>query len=143
VSSYRIVLVDDHAMFRHGLRSILEESRDLEIVGEVGDGLALLKLLKKLTPQMVILDISMPHLRGLEAIPEAKTIDSELKILILSMHKERDYVYNSISAGANGYLLKEDADTDLFTAIETIRQGKCYISPLLSGELTYELIQAR
>jgi DNA-binding NarL/FixJ family response regulator len=143
VSSYHIVLVDDHAMFRQGVMSILEESEDLEIVGEVGDGLAFLKLLKKLTPQMVILDISMPHLRGLEAIPEAKIIHPELKILILSMHKEKEYVYQSISDGADGYLLKENAVTELFAAIETIRQGKCYISPLLSGELTHELINTR
>jgi DNA-binding NarL/FixJ family response regulator len=143
VSSYHIVLVDDHAMFRQGVMSILAGSEDLEIVGEVGDGLAFLKLLKKLTPQMVILDISMPHLRGIEAIPEAKTIHPELKILILSMHKEKEYVYKSISSGADGYLLKENAVTELFAAIETIRRGKCYISPLLSGELTHDLIKAR
>jgi DNA-binding NarL/FixJ family response regulator len=142
VSLYRIVLVDDHAMFRQGVKGILEEFEDLEVVGEVGDGLALLKLLKKLTPQMVILDISMPHLRGIEAILEVKSIAPQVKVLILSMHKGTDYVYHAISAGADGYLLKEDADTELFAAIKTIRQGRHYISPLLSGELTHDLIQA-
>jgi DNA-binding NarL/FixJ family response regulator len=143
VSRYSIVLVDDHLMFRQGVRSILEESEDLEIVGEVGDGLALLKLLRKETPDLIILDISMPHLRGLEAIREVKSMAPQVKVLILSMHTGTEYVYHAISAGADGYLLKEDADTELFTAIKTIGEGKHYISPLLSGELTHNLIQAR
>jgi DNA-binding NarL/FixJ family response regulator len=129
-------------MFRHGIKSILEGAEGLEVVGEAGDGLKLLALLKQMTPDMVILDISMPNLRGLEATKEIKTISSDVKVLILTMHRDKEYVYYAISAGAEGYLLKEDADTELFTAIEKIRQGGHYISPLLSGELTHELIQA-
>jgi len=142
VNPYRIVLADDHVMFRHGIKSILEGAEGLEVVGEASDGLDLLKILKKAIPDMVILDISMPNLRGLEATKEIKTISSDVKVLILSMHRDKEYVYYAISAGAEGYLLKEDADTELFTAIEKIRQGGHYISPLLSGELTHELIQA-
>ena len=142
MSPYRIVLADDHAMFRQGIKNILEGAEDLEVVGEASDGLKLLALLKRMTPDMVILDISMPNLRGLEAIKEIKIISSDVKVLILTMHRDKEYVYHAISAGAEGYLLKEDADTELFTAIEKIRQGGHYISPLLSGELTHELIQA-
>ena len=91
---------------------------------------------------MVILDISMPHLRGIEAIREIKLIVPGVKILILTMHKDKEFLCHAVTEGAEGYLLKEDADTDLFAAIEKIRQGDHYISPLLSGELTYELIQA-
>jgi len=91
---------------------------------------------------MVILDISMPNLRGLEATREIKMIYREVKVLILTMHRDKEYVHYAISAGAEGYLLKEDADTELFVAVEKIRQGDYYISPLLSGELTHELIQA-
>ena len=89
---------------------------------------------------MVILDISMPNLRGLEATREIKAIFPNVKVLILTMHRHKEYVYGAISAGAEGYLLKEDADTELFVAVEKIRQGGRYISPILSGELTYELV---
>jgi len=141
VNPYRIILADDHALFRQGIKNILEKDEGVEVIGEAGDGLKLLELLKKMTPDMVILDISMPNLRGLEATREIKMILPDVKVLILSMHKDREYMYSAISAGAEGYLLKEDADTDLFAAIEKIRQDGQYISPLLFGELTNELFQ--
>jgi DNA-binding NarL/FixJ family response regulator len=141
VSSYSILLADDHVMFRQGMKRILEGVADLEVVGEVGDGLKLLERLKKSSPDMVILDISMPNLRGIEATKEIKTANSEVKVLILTMHKDKEYLYHAISAGADGYLLKEDADTELFSAIETIRRGGNYISPLLSVELADDLAQ--
>jgi DNA-binding NarL/FixJ family response regulator len=142
VNPYRIILADDHVLFRQGIRNILEKDKGLEVIGEAGDGLKLLELLKKVTPDMVILDISMPNLRGLEATREIKTILPDVKVLILSMHRDKEYMYSAISAGAEGYLLKEDADTDLFSAIQKIRQNGHYISPLLFGELTSELFQA-
>ena len=137
---YRIVLADDHVLLRQGLKKIIEEKADIEVVGEAGDGLELLNLLNKLTlskltPNMVILDISMPNLSGIEATRQIKTIYPDVKVLILSMHRNSEYVYHSISAGAQGYLLKEDASVDLFSAIEKIRQGGVYISPLLASEL--------
>lgn len=135
---YRIVLADAHVMFRQGIKNILEKAKDLEIVRETGDGLKLLELLKKEPADMVILDISMPNLQGIEATREIKMILPDVKVLILSMHRDKEYVYHAISAGAEGYLLKEDADTELFAAIEKIRQGEHYISPLLSGDLTQE-----
>jgi len=142
VNPYRIILADNHTMFRQGIKNILEGAEDLEVVGEAGDGLNLLELLKKVTFDMVILDISMPNLGGFEATREIKTIFPDVKVLILTMHRDKEYVYHAIAAGAEGYLLKEDADTELFAAVEKIRQGGHYISPLLSGKLTHELIQA-
>ena len=142
MNTYRIFLADDHVMFRKGIKNILEEAAGLVVSGEAGDGLELLGLIKKAAPDMVVLDIAMPGLRGLEAAREIKIISPEVKVLILTMHRDREYVYCAISAGAEGYLLKEDADTELFKAIEKIRSGKYYISPLLSGELTHELIRA-
>jgi len=118
METFRIVIVDDHTLVRQGLKRIIGEMADLEVIGEAGDGLELLKLLEKITPHMILLDISMPNLRGNEAIREIKALHPEVKILILSMHKEKEYLYQAISAGANGYFLKEDADTELFTAIE-------------------------
>ena len=86
---YRIVLADDHVLLRRGIKQIIEASADMQVVGEAGDGLDLLNLLKTITPDMIILDISMPNLRGVEATREIKMIYPEIKILILSMHKKK------------------------------------------------------
>jgi DNA-binding NarL/FixJ family response regulator len=119
---------------RHGLRRILEERDNLEIAGEVGDGLELLSLLNKVNPDLIILDLSMPNLRGIEAIPEIRHIRPNAKVLMLTMHKEEEYLYQAISAGADGYLLKDDAEKELFLAIEHIQSGKIYISPGLADQ---------
>jgi DNA-binding NarL/FixJ family response regulator len=142
MGAYRIVLADDHALFRQGIKKILSSAEDLDVVGETGDGLELIELVKKLFPDMVILDISMPNLRGLEATREIKIISPEIKVLILTMHKDNAYLSDAFSSGAEGYLVKEDADTELFSAISMLRSGRHYISPLLSGDLAHELIQA-
>jgi len=138
---YRIILADDHAMLRHGLKRILAEGGDLEIAGEAGDGIELLGLLKKVIPHMVILDISMPNLGGIEAVHEIKRINPNIKVLILTMHKDEEYLHPAISAGADGYLLKEDADQDLFSAIEKIRCGGAYVSPSLSERITTDWVK--
>jgi DNA-binding NarL/FixJ family response regulator len=123
-------------LFRQGLRKLIEEASDLEVVGEAGDGQELLALLNPVAPDMVILDISMPKLRGVDAIPDIKQKHPAVKVLILSMHKE--YLHQALSAGADGYLLKEDADQDLFYAVECIRQGRAYLSPRLTEQLVSE-----
>ena len=140
MTPYQIIIADDHALLRQGIRSIIETSEDMEVIGEASDGLELLNILKSITPHMVILDISMPKMRGFEATREIKSNHLDINILILSMHKKKEYLYHAFSAGASGYLLKEDTDTELFTAIETIRRGEVYISPLLQKELTSDLI---
>ena len=137
----KIILADDHLMFRQGIKKILEEINDIEVIGEARDGLELLSLVKKMPPDIVILDISMPNIRGIEATREIKMIDAKIKVLILTMHKSREYLFHAISAGAEGYLLKEDADSELFSAIEKIRRGRAYISPILNAEMTDNFIQ--
>jgi DNA-binding NarL/FixJ family response regulator len=134
-SPFKILLADDHVMFRRGVRRIIQGIDNVEVVGEASDGLELLKLLKDLDPQLVIMDISMPNLRGLEATREIKSVDSRVKVLILTMHKDREYLYHALTAGAEGYLLKEDADGELISAIETLRKGGTFISSLLSSQL--------
>jgi len=134
VGSYRVILADDHVLVRHGLRLILEENSNLEIAAEVGDGLELLNVLHKINADLIILDVSMPNLRGIEAIPEIRRIRPNARVLMLTMHKEEDYLYQAISAGANGYLLKDDAEKELFSAIEHIKNGKIYISPSLADQ---------
>ena len=131
---YRVILADDHVLVRHGLKLILEENPNLEIAAEVGDGLELLNVLQKINPDLIVLDVSMPNLRGIEAIPEIRRVRPNAKVLMLTMHKEEDYLYQAISAGANGYLLKEDAEKELFSAIEHIKNGKIYISPGLADQ---------
>ena len=140
VNPYRIVLADDHLMFRNGIKRIIAESKELLVIGEARDGLELRNLLKNTDTDMVILDISMPRLRGLEATREIKTIYPEVKVLILSMHKSKEYLLQALSARADGYLLKEDTDEELFSAIETIRQEKIYLSPQLSEEVKHNLL---
>lgn len=141
MAPYSIVLADDHALVRQGLRRILEDADDLEVVGEANDGLELLQLLTHVTPQMVILDIFMPNLRGIEAITEIKMMNPEVKILILTMHRDKEYLYLALSAGAKGYLLKEDAPKELFSAIAKVRQDKTYISPYFSDKVVDDLVQ--
>ena len=133
MGGYLIVLADDHALFRQGLRKIIEGVADLEVTGEAGDGLELLSLLQTTIPHLVILDISMPRLRGIEAVREVKKRYPAVKVLVLTMYRE--YLHQALSAGAEGYLLKEDADRELFSAIDKIRQGGSYISPRLREEL--------
>lgn len=131
---YRIVLADDHALLRDGLRKILEGEDDLRVVGEASDGLEALALLDKIPFDMVILDISMPNLGGVETTNRIKRLHPEVKVLILTRHKSQEYLQHAMAAGADGYLLKEDANVDLFSAIERIRKGEVYILPQLDGK---------
>jgi len=130
-----VVLADDHAMFRQGIRKILEDLPGVHIRGEAGDGLELLDVLKKIEPDLVILDISMPNLRGMEAIREIKALCPNTKILMLTMHKESEYLRYALKAGADGFLLKEDADSELLKALDAVRREKLYVSPLLTEYL--------
>ncbi len=129
------MLADDHVMFRQGIKQIIREIDGYEIIGEAGDGLELLQLLRRLVPELIILDISMPNLRGLEAAREIKRIYPNLKILLLTMHKRKEFVRQGLSHGVDGFLLKEDADIELIRAIRTIERGEKYFSPLLSAIL--------
>ena len=137
--AYRIIIADDHYLIRQGLRSILEEQDDLQVVGEAKDGLELLFLLDQLKPHLVLLDISMPNLQGIETARLIKMRHPEMHILILTMHQEREFVIAAVSAGVEGYLLKEDAPQDLLLAIQKIRHGKGFISPSL-GKIWKEAI---
>jgi DNA-binding NarL/FixJ family response regulator len=140
MSPYQIILADDHLMFRNGIKRIIEDSQNLSVIGEAGDGLQLLELLKKTKPDMVILDISMPKLRGLETTLEIKARYPDIKVLILTMHRNKEYLLQAVSAKADGYLLKEDTDRQLIVAIESIRAGKIFLSPLMSEDLSQNLL---
>ncbi len=140
---YRIVLAEDHALVRAGIKKIVEDFADLKVVGEAGDGLQLLELLKTLSADLVILDISMPRMSGIEVAKEIKRSYPQVKVLILTMHKMKEYLNDAIAAGVDGYLLKEDLAKELGSAIAKIRQGTTYISTLLSNEMTSLFVQSR
>jgi DNA-binding NarL/FixJ family response regulator len=131
MSPYDIVLADDHILVRQGIKKILQEDHEMRVVGEAGDGVELMECLEKITPDMVILDISMPRLRGLAAAAKIRQLYPSIKVLILSMHRNKEYLRQALTVGVHGYLLKEDADVALFAAIEIVRQDKIFISPLL------------
>jgi len=135
MAPYTIVLADDHALFRQGVRKIIEDVDDLKVVGEASDGLDLLELLKKSKPNLIILDIAMPNLRGLEAAREIKGLYPHIKVLLLTMHKKKDFLQQGLEAGVDGFLVKEDADTALLQAVKAIQRGEKYYSPLISDKL--------
>jgi two-component system, NarL family, response regulator NreC len=127
-----IIIAEDHPGFRKLLRLELDAAPDLEIIGEVEDGLQLLELLKRVQPDMVILDISMPNLGGLETARLIKEQYCQIKVLFLTMHKNPAYVDQARRIGAEGYLLKEEIDQALLPAIDLIKAGERYISPCFS-----------
>jgi DNA-binding NarL/FixJ family response regulator len=131
MSPYNIILADDHVLVREGLRRLIQEDPELRVVDEAGDGLELLEILEKSTPDMVIIDINMPRLRGLEATKFIKELYPDIKVLVLTMNKSKEILYQAMNNGADGYLLKEDANVILHYAIKTIRSGKTFISPLI------------
>jgi len=140
VTPYGVVLADDHVLIRQGIRRIIQEHQGLEVIGEARDGLELLDFLKTAEPALVLLDINMPRLSGLEVSKIIKTRYPQIKILMLTMYKNQEYLHVALEAGVEGYLLKEDADTELIKAINTIRSGRNYVSALLSQELTDLLV---
>jgi DNA-binding NarL/FixJ family response regulator len=140
---YKILLADDHILVREAVKHSLEKLSDLEVVGEAQDGLELLGLLNRLTPDLIILDVSMPKLSGLEAVREIKKHLPAVKIMMLTMYKSVEYLHQAITSGVHGYLLKENALADLHGAIETIRRGGTYISPLIAGELRDMLLRSK
>jgi DNA-binding NarL/FixJ family response regulator len=129
---YKIVLADDHALVRRGIKKVIEEDGNFKVIGEARDGLELLEFLKTGQPDLVIVDIAMPRLRGLEAAKQVKELYPGVKVLILSMYRSREYLRRAKRAGASGYVLKEEADTDLLSAIRLISHGGTYYSPRLS-----------
>ena len=137
---YRIVLADDHPLLREAIKKSIEEIPDFQVVGEAGDGLELLELLEKLVPDLILLDISMPRFNGLQAAGNIKKSYPKVKILILTMIKSRESIQRALQIGVNGYLLKENAFSDLIAAIRTIQKGKTYLSPLITDQIAQVMV---
>jgi two-component system, NarL family, response regulator NreC len=132
VSKVRIVLGDDHTLVRHGLRKILEEQKDWTVVAEASDGREAVRQALSLQPDVVVLDIGMPLLNGIEATRQIARRFPSINILILSMHAEEAYITQAMKAGARGYLLKDSADTELIRAVMAVAAGKSFFSPAVA-----------
>lgn len=138
--SIKIVLADDHAMLRDGISRSFEQVEDIEVVGQAGDGLAAIQLVRKLKPDVIIMDIGMPELNGMEATRQISKAFPEVKVIGLSMHSSDKYVREMFKAGASGYLLKNCPFQELTTAIRTVAGGKTYVSPSIGGMIIQEYV---
>lgn len=131
----RVLLADDHALVRSGIRSLLQSLDNVEVVGEAGDGDTALKLIEQLAPDIVLMDITMPGLNGLEALPRIRTAFPAVRVIILSMHTNEAYVSKALRSGAVGYLLKDAATIELELALQAVSRGDTYLSPAVSKQL--------
>jgi len=131
--SIRIVLADDHQITRQGLRSLLEEQQDMEVISEAEDGRTAVRLARKLAPDVIIMDVSMPDLNGVEATRQIVGESGTTRVIALSMHSDALFVTEMLKSGASGYLLKDCAFEELAQAIRTVISGKTYLSPSISG----------
>lgn len=137
----RVLLADDHTLVRAGLRKLLESLPDIEVVGEAEDGLAMLTLIEKRHPNLVLMDIAMPGLNGLEAAARLTKTYPQIRVLILSMHQNEDYVRQALRNGAAGYLLKDAAPVELELALKAIFRGETYLSPAVSKGVVSNYVQ--
>jgi two-component system response regulator NreC len=130
--SCRVILADDHTIVRHGLSKLLEQEEGIEVVAETKDGHSTVELARELSPDIVIMDIGMPGLNGIDATQQILRESSKVRILALSMHSSKNFVIEMLKAGASGYLLKECALEELITAIKAVMAGKTYLSPSIT-----------
>ena len=131
----RILLGDDHGIVRRGMRALLETEADMSVVGEAADGLEVLRLCEELHPDVLVLDIAMPRLNGIDVAERAVKHNPALKVLFLSMYADESYVLRALSAGAKGYLLKDATEQDLVPALRTVSQGRPFFSSAISAML--------
>lgn len=137
---YKIVIADDHAIFRDGIKELINSRPGIGVTGEAADGMALLKVLSRQTPDLVILDITMPGLSGIEIAREIRRRWPRLAILFLSMHKKKEYLKRALATGARGYMIKENTAEELLAAIAAIRRGGTYVSPTLINAFSTDII---
>jgi two-component system response regulator NreC len=132
MSTIRVLLADDHRILREGIRALIEDQEDMVVVGESEDGLATVKKVAELLPDVVVMDIAMPLLNGLEATRQIHRDYPQVKVLILTMHENEEYIRQVLAAGALGYVLKDAAARDLLGAIRTVNQGEAVLSPAIT-----------
>jgi DNA-binding NarL/FixJ family response regulator len=141
VAQIRIVLADDHTIIRSGLRLLLERQPDFKVVAEAEDGRQAVQLVAKHHPDVVVLDIGMPQLNGIEATRQIVAQDSHPNVVILSMHSDESYVLRALKAGARAYILKNAAEADLIRAVQAVSEGKSFFSPVISKMLLEDYVR--
>lgn len=141
VAKIRVLLVDDHVILREGIRALLALSRDVEVVGEAGDGQTALERVAELAPDVVLMDIAMPGLDGLEATRRIKDRYKGVKVLILTQHENREYVFPILKAGADGYVLKKAAGTELISAIRAVHEGGTFLYPSVAKTVVEDYLR--
>lgn len=143
MNKIRIIIVDDHSIVRDGVRQLLLTQRDMEVVGEAGDGQEALRQVKTLKPDVILLDIAMPGLNGLESIGLIKDAAPETRIVILSMHAKESYVHQAFSAGALGYVLKASSSDDILSAIRFADKSEYYMSSKIRADVIESFLQSK
>jgi two-component system, NarL family, response regulator NreC len=142
-NKYRILLVDDQTILREGIKSLLSFQPNLEVIGEAGDGLEAVRLVDKLQPDLVLMDLSMPIMSGVEAIQEIKKKWPEMKLLALTVNETEEYISATLKAGADGYVLKDSTRSELFQAINNVLSGKRVLSPGVSKKVIDGYLEGR
>jgi len=137
----RILLADDHTVIRSGLRMVLEKQADFEVIGEAGDGRQAVKMAQELHPDVIVMDIAMPNLNGIDAAKQIVNQDSQVAVVILSMHSDEGYVMRALKSGAKAYLLKDSAEADLIRAVRAVKEGKSFFSPAVSRMLLEDYVR--
>jgi len=138
---FSIVIAEDHTILREGLNALLSSQSDLKVVGEAGDGLEAIRCVRNHSPDMVLLDLSMPRMTGLDAIKAIKKANAQTKIIVLTVHRAEEYLLATLRAGADGYVLKEAHSTELLTAIRHVLAGRQYLSPSIPGTMIERLLE--
>ena len=136
-----ILLVDDHTILRAGLKMMLNAQPDMDVVGEAHEGRQAIQEAQRLRPDIVLMDITMPDMNGIEATRQIKKILPDVKVLVLTMHENDEYVFQALRAGASGYILKEAADTDLISALRVVQNGNFYLSPTAQSVMVGDYLQ--
>jgi DNA-binding NarL/FixJ family response regulator len=140
-SKIRVLVVDDHTILRVGLRMMLNAQPDIEVVGEASDGNEAVTEALRLSPDVILMDIAMPDCNGIEATRQVKRVLPETRVLVLTMHENEEYLFQTLRAGASGYILKEAADTELITAIRAVSSGRFYLSPSAQSIMVGDYLQ--
>lgn len=137
----KIIIADDHSMVREGLKKLLELDGDIEVIGEASDGIECMELLNKSHPEVLLLDINMPNMNGLEVLEKLKDKKMDVKVIILTVHNEIEYLLRAVEIGINGYMLKDSDSAELKKAIFTVIEGENYIQPSLIPMLNSKMIE--
>ena len=125
----RVVLADDHTLLRKGLRALLNNEADMEVIAEAGDGAEAVRACQRLSPDVIVMDLSMPNVDGMQATAQIRDLGLDTRVLVLTMHNEEEYLLKVLEAGGAGYVLKQSADTELVHAIRAVHRGEAFLYP--------------